>query len=51
MIVNAGIRRVVYEQGYPDAFSLEIFAETGVVLEKYETGSEPAAAVPPSPAR
>ena len=36
MIVNAGIRRVVYEQGYPDNFSLEIFNETGVTLEKME---------------
>ena len=36
MIVNAGIRRVVYEQGYPDDFSLEIFTETGVILEKME---------------
>ena len=36
MIVNAGIRRVVYEQGYPDSFTLEIFGETGVALEKYE---------------
>lgn len=35
MIVNAGITRVVYEQGYPDEFSLEFFKETGVVLEKY----------------
>lgn len=35
MIVNAGIRRVVYEQGYPDEFSLEIFHETGVRLEKF----------------
>ena len=35
MIVNAGIRRVVYEQGYPDEFSLEIFGETGVKLEKF----------------
>ena len=35
MIANAGIRRVVYEQGYPDDFSLEIFRETGVMLEKY----------------
>ncbi len=34
MIVNAGIRRVVYEQGYPDDFSIEILTETGVVLEK-----------------
>ncbi len=36
MIVNAGIVRVVYEQGYPDDFSLEIFAEAGVTLERYE---------------
>jgi len=35
MIVNVGIRRVVYEQGYPDAFSVEIFAEAGVVLERF----------------
>ncbi len=36
MIVNAGIRRVVYEQGYPDDFTFEIFRESGVLLEKYE---------------
>ncbi len=35
MIINAGIRRVVYRHGYPDEFSLEFFAETGVLLEKY----------------
>ena len=35
IICNSGIRRVVYEQGYPDDFSLEIFRETGVQLEKY----------------
>ena len=35
MIVNAGITRVVYEQGYPDEFSLGFFKETGVVLERY----------------
>ena len=39
MIVNAGIRRVVYEQGYPDDFSLEIFREAGVQLERF-TGSD-----------
>ncbi len=42
MIVNAGIRRVVYEQGYPDAFSLEIFGETGVRLDKMEPEDAPA---------
>ena len=40
MIVNAGIKRVVYEQGYPDDFSLEILKESGVVLEKYVENEE-----------
>ena len=35
MIVNVGIKRVVYEQGYPDAFSLEFFREAGVTLEQH----------------
>lgn len=38
MIVNAGIRRVVYEEGYPDDFSREILAEGGVTVERYERG-------------
>ena len=36
MIINAGIRRVVYQEGYPDDFSLELFTEAGVTLERYE---------------
>ena len=36
MIVNAGIKRVVYQEGYPDDFSLEILRESGVELERYE---------------
>ena len=35
MIINAGIRRVVYQEGYPDAFTLELFAEAGILLERY----------------
>ena len=35
MIVNVGIQRVVYQQGYPDKFSLEIFDEAGVKLEQF----------------
>ena len=35
MIVNSGIRRVVYEQGYPDDFSREILAEGGVSVERW----------------
>ena len=40
MIVNVGIKRVIYEQGYPDPFSLEIFKEAGVQLEQYVEPSE-----------
>ena len=36
MIINSGITRVVYKEGYPDAFTLELFAEAGVKVEKYE---------------
>ena len=36
MIVNSGIRRVVYEKGYPDDFSREILAEAGVAVERWE---------------
>lgn len=33
MIVNVGIKRVVYHQGYPDDFAISIFKEAGVLLE------------------
>ena len=36
IIINAGIRRVVYEQGYPDNFSLELFREAGTQLERFD---------------
>ena len=35
MLINAGIRRVVYEQGYPDDLAAEMISESGVVIEKY----------------
>lgn len=35
MIVNSGIRRVVYEQGYPDEFSRQILAEGNVLLQQW----------------
>ena len=41
ILANAGIVRVVYEQGYPDDFTLEIFRETGVLLEQYHHGDGP----------
>ena len=36
MIVNAGIAQVIYGEGYPDEFSLEIFRLAGIPLRKYE---------------
>lgn len=36
MIINAGISRVVYKEGYPDEFSLQLFAEANVLIQKYE---------------
>ena len=36
MIINAGIRRVMYREGYPDEFSLALFKEAGVALEHDE---------------
>ena len=35
MIVNAGIKRVVYREGYPDDFAREIIDESGLELVKY----------------
>lgn len=40
LIINSGIKRVVYEDGYPDQFSLQLFDEAGVRIEKYEEESE-----------
>ena len=36
MIINAGITRVVYKNGYPDEFSIQLFNEANVAVEKYE---------------
>lgn len=36
IIINAGIKRVVYKHGYPDEFSLALFSDAGVTVEKFE---------------
>ncbi len=36
MIINAGIKKVIYKHGYPDEFSLELFKEAGVEIIKFE---------------
>lgn len=36
MIINSGIKRVVYKYAYPDEFSQKLLDEAGVEIEKYE---------------
>ncbi len=36
MIINSGIKRIVYKYGYPDDFSLKLLNEAKVELIKYE---------------
>lgn len=36
MIINSGIARVVYKEGYPDEFSMTMFDEAGLVVQKYD---------------
>ena len=35
IIINAGISRVVYKEGYPDEFSLQLFDEANIKVERY----------------
>lgn len=35
MIINAGVSRVIYEGDYPDDFSLELFADSGLEVFRY----------------
>ena len=36
MIINSGIKTVIYKNGYPDAFAVELFNESDVELIKYD---------------
>ena len=35
MIINSGIKRIVYLEGYPDKFSLELLESANIELEKF----------------
>ncbi|HUL36716.1 MAG TPA: deaminase, partial [Thermodesulfobacteriota bacterium] len=35
MIINAGIQRVAYENGYADALAKEMLRESGIKIEKF----------------
>ena len=36
MIINSGIKKVVYRNGYPDEFSKVLLEEVGVALIKFD---------------
>lgn len=36
MIINSGIKRIVFSEGYPDEFSVRMLKEAGVELVKFE---------------
>jgi len=35
MLINAGIRRVIFEGDYPDEFALQLFRDAEVTLERF----------------
>ena len=36
MIINAGIKRIVIREGYPDELSKQILGEAGITVERLE---------------
>ena len=36
MLINAGVKRIVFRESYPDELSTSLLHEAGVVVEKYE---------------
>ncbi|MDY6367754.1 MAG: dCMP deaminase family protein [Clostridia bacterium] len=35
MIINSGIKKVIYKNGYPDDFALQLFSESNVEIIRY----------------
>ena len=35
MIINSGVKKVIYKNGYPDDFALDLFSQSDVQLIKY----------------
>jgi len=36
MIINAGIREIIYEEGYPDQLAEELIQETQIPMRRYQ---------------
>ena len=41
MIINAGIGRIVYEQGYADTLAAEMIAESGIIVDLFSPAASP----------
>ncbi len=41
MIINAGIRRIVFAEGYSDRLAAEMIEESGIIVEKFEADCLP----------
>lgn len=48
-IVNAGVREIVYEEGYPDDLSQRILAFTDIRVRHFASGSTSGGPPPPAP--
>lgn len=52
MLINAGVRRVVMAEGYPDELAGELLAEAGISLKRFALPAAPGGgAAPPSPSQ
>ena len=40
MLINAGVREIIYGRGYPDDLSLEMLAEAGIKFHQYSGSAE-----------
>jgi len=40
MLINAGIKRIVYEDGYPDKLGMEMLQQANISLQKHTNSSE-----------
>lgn len=40
MLINAGVKKIIYKEGYPDSFAMEILKEAGVLVVRFKELSE-----------
>ena len=36
IIINSGIKKIIFKYGYPDEFAMQLFNEAGMEVVKYE---------------